>query len=379
MFKRLLFVCCLLIISSSFLVQDIHSAINPDFTPKWQVGDSWDTVMRRMSASIPRAPKTIEAGGYIEHPGEPEHIHFEVIEHKELDGEMCYVVEVTSQESVAEEILQLYIREGDFTLQQVVEITKDNSGEIIQTIDYHNENGHDFVMFTLLPFSISIPCDFPNFPPTNTNEERTIQVPDSAQTMTQKATFIDDNTLKIELSTKVSEGFYKTIQIWERGKPWWSSCKREFTYEDYETGEEKTEVQYDPVLEGTDTTPPDLAVSVSPATLWPPNHEMVEIAVTIEVSDDYDRFPEVKLESVTSNEPDDAPGGGDGHTTQDIQTTEVWDSEQHKMVDKISLRAERAGKGDGRIYTITYSATDFSGNTSTTSAIVTVPYDMGKQ
>ena len=40
------------------------------------------------------------------------------------------------------------------------------------------------------------------------------------------------------------------------------------------------------------------------------------------------------------------------------------------------LRAEREGKNKaGRIYTITYSATDGSGNKTTASATVTVPHD----
>ena len=46
---------------------------------------------------------------------------------------------------------------------------------------------------------------------------------------------------------------------------------------------------------------------------------------------------------------------------------------------QFQLRAKRAGtKPAGRIYTITYSATDGSGNKATASATVTVPHDQGK-
>ncbi len=38
------------------------------------------------------------------------------------------------------------------------------------------------------------------------------------------------------------------------------------------------------------------------------------------------------------------------------------------------LRSERSGKGSGRVYTITYSATDASGNTTVGQATVTVPH-----
>ena len=55
---------------------------------------------------------------------------------------------------------------------------------------------------------------------------------------------------------------------------------------------------------------PTLACSASPKGLWPPNHKMVNIAVSVTLSG-------FKLTSVTSNEPDN--GLGDGDTTNDIQ------------------------------------------------------------
>ena len=42
------------------------------------------------------------------------------------------------------------------------------------------------------------------------------------------------------------------------------------------------------------------------------------------------------------------------------------------------LRAERWDEGEGRIYTITYRATDACGNSTEASATVTVPHDEGK-
>jgi hypothetical protein len=43
------------------------------------------------------------------------------------------------------------------------------------------------------------------------------------------------------------------------------------------------------------------------------------------------------------------------------------------------LAAKRAGNNPaGRIYTVTYSATDASGNKATASATVIVPHDQGK-
>ena len=122
-----------------------------------------------------------------------------------------------------------------------------------------------------------------------------------------------------------------------------------------------------------DTTPPEISVSVNPEVVWPPNHKMVEITATVEVSDDCDPDPSIVLTSITSNEPDDAPGGGDGHTTNDIQGADLNTDDREFL-----LRAERSGQGDGRIYTITYTATDASGNSNSASATVMVPHDKGK-
>jgi hypothetical protein len=42
------------------------------------------------------------------------------------------------------------------------------------------------------------------------------------------------------------------------------------------------------------------------------------------------------------------------------------------------LRAERSGRGDGRVYAITYRALDACGNSSEGTVVVYVPHDMGK-
>ena len=110
-----------------------------------------------------------------------------------------------------------------------------------------------------------------------------------------------------------------------------------------------------------DTTPPSLTVSLSPDMLWPPNGKLVPVTATITVKDDYDPSPEIALESITANEPLDEE--------EDIQDTGA--DNQH-----FGLAAKRAGTNlAGRVYTVTYSATDASGNKATASATTTVPHD----
>jgi hypothetical protein len=115
-----------------------------------------------------------------------------------------------------------------------------------------------------------------------------------------------------------------------------------------------------------DTTPPDLHIVLSPTVLWPPDHKLVPITATITVTDICDPNPTVKLISITSNEPDN--GLGDGDTAGDIQGADFGKDDRTFM-----LRAERSGNGNGRIYTVTYQATDASGNTTTKTATVIVP------
>ena len=57
-----------------------------------------------------------------------------------------------------------------------------------------------------------------------------------------------------------------------------------------------------------DTTPPNLSVSVSPAQLFPSNHKLVTITVTIVATDTCDANPVIRLVSITSNEPDNGLG-----------------------------------------------------------------------
>jgi hypothetical protein len=77
--------------------------------------------------------------------------------------------------------------------------------------------------------------------------------------------------------------------------------------------------------------------------------------------------PSVVLTSITSNEPDD--GKGDGHTTNDIQAANFGFND-----NQFRLRSERSGLGDGRVYTIVYTATDCAGNEASDTAYVRVPH-----
>lgn len=97
-------------------------------------------------------------------------------------------------------------------------------------------------------------------------------------------------------------------------------------------------------------------LTATPSSLWPPNHKMKEVTLSYTLSGN---CPDVTV-NVTSNEP--AAGEADWEVIDD-----------HHVL----LRAERDGNGNARIYTITVSGINASGNIVSASVNVTVPKSSG--
>lgn len=95
--------------------------------------------------------------------------------------------------------------------------------------------------------------------------------------------------------------------------------------------------------------------------LWPPNHKLVAVGIT-GVSDPDDNAV-FTIDSVTQDEATN--GLGDGDTAVDA----IINSD-----GTVSLRAERSGTGDGRVYHINFTASDFEGSASGT-VDVCVPHN----
>ena len=87
---------------------------------------------------------------------------------------------------------------------------------------------------------------------------------------------------------------------------------------------------------------------------------MVPVAITVSVADQCDAAVECEIVSVTSNEPVQGSGIGDRD----------WEITGNLT---LNVRAERSGKGSGRIYTILVACTDASGNRATSAVTVAVP------
>jgi hypothetical protein len=110
-----------------------------------------------------------------------------------------------------------------------------------------------------------------------------------------------------------------------------------------------------------DTQPPALSASVATGTLWPPDHNLVNVGLSVTATDNSGSVT-TEVAGVFSNEDDLAPGAGD----QSPDAKEI-------AAGTLRLRAERSGMGDGRVYLIIVTATDPSLNTSHGCVTAVVP------
>jgi len=112
--------------------------------------------------------------------------------------------------------------------------------------------------------------------------------------------------------------------------------------------------------------PPDCShASVSPNTLWPPDHTLRNVTISGVTDPDAGDSVTTNVTGVTQDEPTN--GLGDGDTPIDAVIT--------ANSNVVQIRAERAGNRDGRVYVISFTGTDTSGATCQGSATVTVVHD----
>jgi Right handed beta helix region len=116
-----------------------------------------------------------------------------------------------------------------------------------------------------------------------------------------------------------------------------------------------------------DTIPPTISCSASPNVLWPPNHDLRAVAVSVSASDDSGSVT-VTLLTVTSSQADRGLGPED--VPNDIQGWATGTDDRSGF-----LRAERFMRA--RTYTLSYRAADPSGNTATCQTTVSVPMRQG--
>lgn len=113
--------------------------------------------------------------------------------------------------------------------------------------------------------------------------------------------------------------------------------------------------------------PPDCTSVRSDVTkLWPPNHKFHLVRLSGATDPNGDPVT-LTVTGVTQDEP--VNGAADGNTSPDAKKA--------GSADKVYLRAERSGTGDGRVYRIAYEVSDPHGAKCSGSVKVGVPHDQG--
>lgn len=102
-----------------------------------------------------------------------------------------------------------------------------------------------------------------------------------------------------------------------------------------------------------DQTAPSVACSVSPTSLWPPNHKLVNVTATVNVSDATSGAAGFTLVSITSN----------GGSASDIQG---WTPGTPSTNGQLTANKDT-------VYTLVYRGTDQAGNASSCTTTVSVP------
>jgi hypothetical protein len=119
-----------------------------------------------------------------------------------------------------------------------------------------------------------------------------------------------------------------------------------------------------------DQCPDCSAAAATMATLWPPNHKLVDVGVQ-GVTDPQGQPVTIRIDSIRQDEPTNT--FGDGDTCPDAEGVGT---------DTAALRAERSGTnkvpGDGRVYHLGFTATDPDGFRCTGEVTSCVPHDQGQ-
>ncbi|UCD29531.1 MAG: right-handed parallel beta-helix repeat-containing protein, partial [Planctomycetota bacterium] len=120
-----------------------------------------------------------------------------------------------------------------------------------------------------------------------------------------------------------------------------------------------------------DTESPNVTVG-GMLEIWPPNHQyhtfyLSDLVVSVEdgCQGDLNVDDAGTIISISSDEPDNAPGDG-GNTTDDIVILGPA---------SFRVRAERQGEGNGRVYTIIFEVADSAGNRTEQTAYIGVPHN----
>jgi hypothetical protein len=134
------------------------------------------------------------------------------------------------------------------------------------------------------------------------------------------------------------------------------------------TTTEESPILYDLTIEAANQRPDCSGARADPMILWPPNHQMVPVNILGVTDPDGDPVT-ITTTGITSDEPTASdPGSGGARHAPDATGVGTATA---------NVRAERSGTGNGRVYEISFEASDGMGGVCNGIVRVCVPHDMG--
>ncbi|UCG26471.1 MAG: ExeM/NucH family extracellular endonuclease [Chloroflexota bacterium] len=126
---------------------------------------------------------------------------------------------------------------------------------------------------------------------------------------------------------------------------------------------------HDPVLVGLDLNGPPVCSEAGPSigSLWSPNHKFVEVMVLGVTDPEADPIT-INVDSIFQDEA--VNSDGDGNTAPDAAGIGT---------SVAQVRSERDGRGNGRVYHISFTASDDAGNSCSGTVNVGVPANRGNE
>jgi streptogramin lyase len=112
-----------------------------------------------------------------------------------------------------------------------------------------------------------------------------------------------------------------------------------------------------------DNTAPTLSCSVAITSLWPANHDLINVGLAASASDNCTANQSVSVQVFADEDDEEATGDG-------VHSPDAKDI----AAGTLRLRSERKGDSDGRVYLIIVTATDAAGNVSRCCRTVVVPH-----
>jgi len=137
-----------------------------------------------------------------------------------------------------------------------------------------------------------------------------------------------------------------------------------------------------------DVTPPVVSCTPDKPMLWPPDHQVEQVTVSLWASDNAASENQLQVAATAkSSEPDDARGdgcfvgdvNGQDAFAQPVPFTLTFDANAGCYVGTVALRCERDATQNGRVYSIVCTVVDLACNRSTARCVVVVPHDRGKR